>query len=256
MTWYAPDGSDPILFRVPVRVDATGDTGTVEVDFTVSTTFTHFFDHVDIQNLRVADADGVTSLDWDTGNFSPTVKTAEIEVQNWTLNKDNAVNFFWIYYGGEAANREDGTFSPSTPITDAECVLQCPTGIVFDAARQGPGDTAPKLEVQKSAADVLDVWFDVTGLLQKRCRAFNGSLDYETVSWLDARVLSGGSDQSGLRDADKSYMVELGGRTYVSTRVKAGSSGTDYTISLLMGTSLDRIYDLRALLKVQDLLNT
>jgi hypothetical protein len=87
-------------------------------------------------------------------------------------------------------------------------------------------------------------------MLQRQANTFNDSNRYEEIAWATVQSLSGGSDDAARYDESLTTISDPG---WIKVRIKAGSSGTDYTLAVTIGTSKQRVIQARAIVDVQDL---
>ena len=99
------------------------------------------------------------------------------------------------------------------------------------------------------AAEEIDVWVDCRRMLARRRDATEYSMRYEEIHSINANVEANGSNQSSMIDETKTRALSNG---WARCRVKAGSSGTSYVVIVKITTSLARVIEARAIMKVQD----
>lgn len=251
--------------RMDVAVDGSSRAaGSVDVKFSIGPAQACFWGNVqdDLYDVIITDADGLTLLGWQFTSLDLAAKTVQIEVDNYDQIAANVTGRLYIYWNTLA----EVVVDPQTPFTlttelDAYVTSEEPAQ-VLTVQRPAPGRTIPQLAALKSAAEELAVWIDPRQLMRSlagKCD-LNGSRLYEEIAYTSIAIEEAGTPNAGMVDATKTR-AQSG---MVRVTMKAGTSGTDYTAVLTIGTTSPderatngvgalRIIEQRILLQVQDL---
>ena len=194
---------------------------------------------------RFAQSDGTTIVAynrsaWDYANRSATFQLDAVQT---LANATCAVYMYWGY-----SSASDGDSSPTiASAKTGEVEVGCPTVPMLQAQLDPFGNSNPVQRFQKTVAEVLDVWIDCRSFLAKRCVPNAGSKRYEELHAVSYSVETNGSAQASMIDQAYTRVLDPG---WVRVRVKAGSTGTSYTIIPKITTSLGRVVEARAIMKV------
>lgn len=239
-------------YRVPIAVNNIGGaSANFDVQASIPADFDLFWDNVlsSGNDIRVCTADGRTLATYDIAGLSVTNRVGTIEVQATQLDAD-ATHLLWLYWGYASAADARTAFVPASAKTGTIRVER--PKLIIPVERQRPGATKPATELQKAAAEALDLYWHMTPALTARDSAYNGRGEYEGVKSVTFDVQTGGVSQAALFDESLTYFVETRKGLYVKTRVKAGSSGTNYTTILTVTSTLARIIEGRCVLRVRN----
>ena len=250
MSWYSTAWKN----RFPVSVDNVSGSGTVDVTFTIPPTLSLFWDSVrsDGFDVVVTDSDGHTLLTYERETWTYATQTAVFELHASSPNNADCVAVCWVYYANAAATDGSGSFAVSSAKTGTVELAAPGVGRVA-ARREAPGARKPAQVITKGSVEAINVWVDVTGLLTSRTTAFDGSSPLDEVASIQVNVTDGGVSQTGMFEAGVSSIIEAeSGFCWVKVRVKAGSSGTDYTLQVKIITTGGETYTPRFLLRVRD----
>jgi hypothetical protein len=152
----------------------------------------------------------------------------------------------WMYWGNADVSSVSTTVTPSAAKT-GYVEMGRPTERQITVRPERLGSGTPQGRITKSASEVVWVWFDLRGVLQTFQDTFGKKYIYEEVAYATYEVLSGGAAQAGMVDATKTRFMD----GWVRVLVQAGTTNTDYTISLTVVTHLGRTLNPRAGLKVR-----
>lgn len=254
MAWY----SSSWKYRRAITIDATGPASTVDVEAAIPATDDEFWSNVNASgdDIVVTAADGITPLTYDLASFNTNTRTGTIEIDGMAVTAGFMVNAF-VYWGNSGATNSLTTFSPSSAVTGAiEFVSGAPVFTVR-ATRERPGATTPRRPLSKGSAEQIYVDFDFSDLLEllPPGSAYEGHLAHEEIAHLSSfQVLLSGVDQTAMYTTTAHRFLPYG---RVRCLVKAGSSGSDYTLVCSVvtsrpGSSITRTLTARAALRVRD----
>jgi len=242
-------------YRHPVAVNKqTAGTAAEDVSIVIPSDWPQFWDNVKAAgaDIRVCGADGVTLLTYDLNGFNATTKVCTVEVDNWTPPAANSTPLIWLYWGNSAAVDATTPFVPVSARTGSVWHY-LPTSPIIRALAEPPSSTKPRVRLSKTSYEIARVWWNLQGLLSSRAEPHEGTLDAEEVSWVGYGVESGASEQASEMDESLTrYALDSTGALFVSTLIKAGSSGADRTISLQVGTTDGRQLNPRTWIQVRD----
>lgn len=199
-------------------------------------------------DVRFYSADG-TALAYNRGTWTYASRTASFRVAALPSSAQNQAVQFFMYWG---ASVSDGSTAASAGnLISSSAILYAATPAqVVNASPQPVGATSPAVTITKSTGDTILLWWDVAPLLWLREMRYNGFLSYEEVQYVnDVLVTTGGATQASMVTESATKVKD--GR-YIVTQHQAGTTGTSYTISLDVQTTLGRIFDLRVQLDVTD----
>lgn len=277
MSWR----SSAFAKRVPITIINTAGGATPDSNTVIPVDLDAFWSVIDTSanELRVTAADGYTLLNYSVddgsgGAFSKSSRLGRIRIDGMAApGVANEALLVWLYFGTDGTQ---GSAAVATTITSAE------TGVIERgaprdsdggdwvevAAPPRPGLDRPRGVFGKGSADASDLWLEVSNLLQIRASRYAGKLLYEEPRSATYVVDDdAGSAQAGMIDLTLSRWVEVVTGTgqrklFLRMRVKAGSSGSQYTavptivtaIPLQSGTH--RTLTARAGFRVRDVLET
>tara|TARA_R100000234_G_scaffold56126_1_gene33812 strand:+ start:309 stop:1064 length:756 start_codon:yes stop_codon:yes gene_type:complete len=248
MSWY----SNTWGYRLPVSINNTSGATSFDATITVPFDAQIFWSNVenDGHDVRFTSSDGMTVLAYNRATWNYSDRVAIFNVDSVPCASNDATAIMFMYFGNSSAS--DGSTSPS--------ISSAKTGSIELASHVGgqtvvlrpfrAGETIAQQKISKTSNEEIDVWIDCRRALQKRSVAFNKSRRLEEVDYIQVQVLANGSDQSGQYDESKTTLSDPG---WVKCRLKAGSSGTDYTLAVTIGTSQTRVLQARAIVDVQDI---
>lgn len=254
-------------YRLPITVDNSGAAATpkdVTVDLATIKHIDRFWENVETngEDIRVTDADGRTLETFDLASFSKSGRSGTLEVQSVAIPSGAKMVLLWVYFGKAGASTGITAFAPASPLTGYIEAGLPTTGHIISVQPHPPGATQPPARVSKVAVDEIDIWWDFSRVLQRAPYPSSGSRAYEEILSLSQQVLLAGADQAAMYDLSKARFVWTdAGRMYVRTRIKAGSSGSNYTLALRATTTISsntaaRIFDARGFLAVKDVAET
>jgi hypothetical protein len=125
-------------------------------------------------------------------------------------------------------------------------------------APQRPADTTPRESRTKSADEVIWLTFDFGDALQPLLGSGDNQTQFEELADITYAVTEAGVTQAGMVSASSVRVID--GR-YVQVQVQGGTSGEDYTVSVLARTNYPtgqtgRTLDARCLLVVRNVQDT
>ena len=250
MSWYSSDWR----FRAPLSIDNISGSGMIDARITIPTAFDAFWadTRADGFDVVVTDSDGVTALTYQRQTWTPASKAGVLEINDWAPNNADCVAVAWVYWGNASAADGSSSFTASSPNTGI-LQLAAPGAIRVRAIREAPGALKPSQVITKGSQETLHVWADVSPLLGGRSLVGNGSPRLDEVASVQVGVFDGGVSQAAMFEAGASMVIEdRAGRCWVRVRVKAGSSGTDYTLQIKIITTTGETHTPRYLLRVRD----
>lgn len=250
MSWYGKAWK----FRAPIAINNNGGASTIDITCAVPFAFDLFWDNVqsDLDDVRITLADGHTLASYALSGLNYANRVVTLQVDGMSAGSDDATVLLWLYWGNAAASAASTSVTISSAKTGT-IAMASPRLPAVRAGTERPGDSKPRQRIAKASADEMDVWWDVSPLLATRKKAHERSKLLDEVDYVQFAVTTG---TGGGISTHTSMMEEAATRfvhpAWVSTRVKAGASGTDYTMSLTVKTADGRTYNPRALLKVRD----
>jgi len=250
MSWYSEDWK----FRAPIAVNNNGGASTIDVECAVPYAFDQFWANVqsDLDDVRITLADGFTVASYALNGLNYANRVVTLQVDGVSATSSDGTALLWLYWGNAAAAAATTSVTISSAKTGS-ITMSTPRLPVIRAGTERPGDSTPRQRIAKASADELDVWWDLRPLMATRARAHEKSRLLDEVDYVQFAVTTGTgggiSTHTSMMDEAKTRFIHP---AWVSTRIKAGTSGTDYTASLTVGTADGRTYNPRALVKVRD----
>ena len=243
--------------RIPVFVDKlSAGVSTEDLTFTVPVEMSVFWDNVESTgfDIRVTDADGTTALTWQRQSFTKASFTCVLEVDDWTPPLADSMAQIWIYTGNSGASDTSGSFTAASARTGHLTALK-PCGRVLTWSPPTPGVTKPPLQVSVSTLEDARPWIDVSAGLCNLDRKSQGRLEGEEILWVTQEIHSSGSDTSARYNETTMRRFDRG---FIRLHIESDqlTSGTDYTLSLKVGTTEGRILNPRVLIRCQDVAET
>lgn len=236
--WLKDSNGNRFTDRMSVAVDNSGGSaGTIDWTMTIPAFADSFWTDIrsSAQDLRVTAADGCTLLTFEAASFNSTTRTVTLEVDNDTAEA-GAVLQRWVYWGNADVSSVSTTVAPAGTIRTGYLELGRPTYHQVKVRPERPDSTRWQGRIQKSSTEQIWVFFDVREALQYFLDAFGKKHHYEEVVYATYEVLAGASAQAAMVDATSTRFLD----GWVRVLVKAGSSGTTYTLSLTIVTTLGR----------------
>lgn len=236
--------------RASVAAWSTGTAGTYDATVVPAADMEEFWGSVQSTgyDVRFYSADG-TSLPYARSSWTYASRTASFRVTGIVTTAADQIVQFFMYWGASAS---DGATSPAVgngPLTCAILYAATP-GSVINVRPQPAGATSPAVTVTKAVGDTIWLWWDVASILLERDTAYNNFKSLEEIFRVtDVTVSTGGAAQSAMTSESATKIKD--GR-YIVTQHTAGTSGTEYTVSLDFSTTLGRAFDARVQLNVQD----
>mgnify|MGYP006928192920 CR=1 FL=1 len=228
-SWWHADWS----IRIPVLLDTSASSGTVDATIAIPTTMQLLWDNVDSNGyeIRVTKADGVTQVPhqlaagWDTAT-----QTGTIELDNFAVPVTNEMSLVWVYCGNTGASDGSTSFTASTPITGYMTPERPSNNLVAGTERLGA--TTAQVAFAKNSNDVAFVYMPLALELAGRCGPdYAGGDGFEGIqNWLYS-VEASGSPVASAIDVTLCRVTDCGsnGRElWVRLAIQAGSDTTNY----------------------------
>lgn len=230
------EGSYIWRYSAAITVDARAwVSGAAEVTVTIPSQWDAFWSTVnatDARDVRILDADGRTLITAykviKTGGAAIdataiTNRDGTIQISGWTPPAA-AMCRLVLVWGSSAAS----AFGAPTSVSPLTGYIALPVPSVgWRAEPEPPGATKPRARLTKGASEVLVVGVTVAALLASRKEPQAQRRGHDAIRYASYAVQTGGASQAGMVEAAS---VRFIGEDTVTMLVKAGSSGTDYTI--------------------------
>lgn len=247
--------SSNYTYMVPVAVyvsaGSEGSPQSVDFQLTIPTDWDLFWTTIrsDGRDVVITDNDGKTKPAFSRSSFVYASRTLVLDVDNWVApSGGGAVNLCWLHFGyaSEATDHTVAT-AVASPIT-GYVEQSKPSGRVLVYDNQRPGVSAARLALSKQSTETIHLWIGFPGLAARRSR-FNGSWAYEWLKYVVPAVLDAGVAQAGMVTLADTRFHDV---SWVRMTAKAGSSGTNYTVSLKVVTNQSQTLNARYQLRVKD----
>jgi len=252
MTWYDAE----YRRRQIVGIDATGGTGvsgTIDVEFQVPTDWDDFWDNIrsDFKDVVVTDSEGNLANFARKSGANYSTRTLTLQIDALTIKNDDSFCVAYVYYF-----QPDETADQSTSVTidspkTGYIMLSAPhSRVVSQPASQSALD-APVQSFIKASTDEVHVFFLINRNFAKRLSPYNERNDQEGIEYVDVKSYdSSGTDSSARYDIRATRI----GNGFVRASFQAGDSGSDFAIAIQVYTTLGQLLEMRAILRVIDLL--
>lgn len=244
MTWYDKNWR----YRAAVALDNSAGSGTtIDGQVTIPIHWDHFWNTIEsnAHSIRFTQSDGTTGCNYNrqTWTYADRSGVFQIDGVQAIANESTVI---YMYWGNSSAGDGDGSPTISSAKT-GEIEVSAPLPPIVSLQLDPYGSSNPKPRFQKTVDEVVDVWIDCRPSLARRSSSNAGSSRYEEIHSVNVDVQTNGSSQASMFDETKTRVIDPG---WVRIRVKAGSSGTAYTIIPKITTSLGRVIEARAIMKV------
>lgn len=244
------------LYRAPITVNLLSGGGTVDISAPVPSAWPEFWDRIlsSGADIRVVSADGATLCTYDLQGFVYATKTLTIEVDNVDLTTAGSnMALLWLVWGNASAVDAHTTFAPASAKTGS-FGIEAAQGRYCMVQPERLNATKAQKVWTKSANETVDCYFDFSQLLRRRSTPYGGGTEYEEILSISLQEvdLAGAAQGSMITTSSARF---IGGSTAM-LRVKAGTSGTTYTVICQVTTTLGAVYEGRARLYVENVSET
>lgn len=226
-------------YRMPIVINnAAGSPTPEDVTFVVPTNWDHFWTtlgQADGDDIALTSADGETEVTW---QFNPALNVGNRAA---TFEIDNAVNattsfpgaVLWLYWGNATIASRAGTFVYAASKTAYVLTSSYAYDIRFIWSREAPNVNKARPSFQKTAAESVIVAIAYRGVLSVRPTPYGGGNEDEEPAYVNYAVYDDTSAQAAMIDATAIRMDN----DYIYLIVKAGTTGTEYTLRVTMTTT-------------------
>lgn len=254
MGWY----SAATPYRIAVTVEHTGGGTTVDVQIPIPANFDHVWENTraDGFDLVPVAADGETLLTFDLSAWNQANRTGTVRVDGLSITATSGQYLLWLYYGDPDAADQSSAVTISGPLS-GRVELGGPSTFAATIQPEPFGVSNPRNRIQKAADEQVFIWLNLQPLLERRFLRNNGRDLFEEPYLAVVVVTLAGVAQPLMVDVSKQRFVWDGERTWVRAFIKAGVSGTDYTVEIDLKTHIPpeashRALQPRVLLSVRD----
>lgn len=224
-------------YRTPVTVDdETGTPGGTDVTITVPVDMDLFWDNVRSagEDVRIVAADGETAVA--TWEFDPAFSTSTRActiVADAATAGSSGVSILWLYWGQATVTTAAGSFVAAATHTGIAIVSSYAVDVVFVWSREAPNVNKARPAFQKTANETVVVAIAYRGILARRAFPYGGGIEDEEPSTIDYAVYDDTSAQAAMVETGSTRLDE----NYIYLIVKAGTTGTEYTLRVTMTTT-------------------
>ena len=251
MSWYNASWGN----RCPILIDKkTIGVAAVDVTAAIPIDFDDFWNNVlaSGNDIRVTDADGITLETYDiAAGFNTATRSGTIEIQAIVPPAASSMFVAWLYWGNSGASDARTAFAPAAARTG----YIHPSGPGFPRFRAGveePGAQKPRQLMAYGTVETVFPWFDLSGLLFDRADTYSGRRLADEISYLQLFCYnSAGTDQTAERTITQ---LRLWDRAWVRAHITSGTDDADRALSVRVGTSGNRVADVRILAQCRDVL--
>ena len=252
MTWF----NEEYRRRQIVGINATGGTGisgTIDVSFLVPADWDDFWDNIrsDFKDVVVTDSQGrlVQFRRKSGANYSTRTLTLQVDGLNIKNDDSFCVVYLYFFNPDETSDQSD-TVTIDSPKTGYIMLSAPHSRIVSQASTSSALDT-PVQSFVKSSVDEVHVFFVINQNFAKRFAPYNERNDEEGIEYIDVKSY----DDSGTDSTERYDIRDTRiGNGFVRASFKAGTDGDSYAIAIQVYTTLGQLFEIRAILRVIDLL--
>ena len=249
MSWFDSDWKR----RAAITVNNHSGANTIDIEVAVPSTYAQFWDEIqaDGDDVRVCLADGVTLASYKIDSFNYSNKVVNVHVNDVTVNSADAAVVLWLYWNNASAAAAVSTFTIASEKTGSLELGIPGTGShpVIPCRAELPAATVPRHQIGKQAAEDLHLWFDLSGVLNKRGTLYEDSQLLEEIDFFTFITSTSGSAVNSMIDTAEHRLVHP---HYIRVTSKAGSSGTNYVGKLTVSTTEGRTINCLVGIIVQD----
>lgn len=240
--WYGT-GAAPSVWtkRRSITLDCPSGGPSFDHDVTIPQGWDEFWTTIDSSGneLRVVNSVG-TLLDYGVDNgsgeaFSKTNRLGRIRINHTTAPAIPGMQCAWLYYGSTSTQGSSGG-AAGTGGQSGYIELASPSGPHRFAHRpQVPGTLQPRESFHKTAAETCDVWIYLGRATARGITPIFGSVEDEELHYITQSVENtAGADQAAMYNLSMARFVWVEGQgMWVRCIVQAGSTGSNYTLSLV-----------------------
>lgn len=251
MSWYEKD----YRRRQIIAIDCTGgSSGSATIDVTVEIPkdWDDFWENIrsDFKDVVLTDSNGLL-VDFKRSSANYSTRTLTMQINDLDIDNANSTQACYLYFFNPDETVDHAvTFTATSPKT-GEILLSMPhSRIVSQQDSQSALDT-PLQSFNKNVGDTVHVFFMISKGFAKRIAPYNERNDQEGLMYATVNAYnSSGEAVPTLFDA---RLLRFG-NGFVRATFTAGTTGTDYAIAINCYTTLGQVFQLRAILRVIDLL--
>lgn len=240
MRWFDADFSH----RFPIVIDGSATaSGTVDAKIALTGVAAEFWATVqaDVDDIRIARADGLAGISYDLESLDYANKTVTIELDGLTHHATNTMTVVWAYFGdADAVNDEDG-FTPSTPL-NGHFLFSGPGDAPVYPLGSPVGATEPVNRRQKRTTETIQAWFAVGpfGALAYPYEGRAGAPEGPQSLSSTATVVAGGSGTVTAATSSIRLFLDADGQLYARVTASGGADANDYDLVLTVVTTEGR----------------
>ena len=253
MSWYS--GSFNRREQIAVN-GSSASAGTFDLVISIPEDFDSFWDNIrsDGNDVVVTLADGksITNFKFASG-FNISNRTITLNVQNYALAVSGVSGFVWLYWDNpNQSSSLQSVFTLGGSTLNGYIYLCQPFGRLVTSIGYSQIALQPQSTFSKEENEKVDIWFPMNAVLAGRNQPYNQHLNCEEVDYVQAAVIdSTGSVVSTMIVADEEIRASSG---WCRVRIKAGSTGNNYAVKLLVATTHAQQIFITSILEVNTIL--
>ena len=253
MSWILEIGaSGQWGYRASLSIDNSGGgAGAFDAAVVIPSDWDSFWDNIDqadARDVRVRRPDGFTAVTkYDFAGLAVATRALTLEIQD--AAPAAGMLHYHLYWGNASAVDAKSAFAPAAALT-GYAELGTPGRRYGLVQPELFGNTKPRILWSKAVSEQVFAWFDFAPLLQARRAPFQREVGFEEISYVSlVDVQLAGATQAGMFDVTA---TRISNGSVVGVLLKAGTTGTQYTVLCRIVTSKGRTIEARALLFVQN----
>lgn len=242
--------------RVAITLDNTGANASDDYDIEIPPWFDEFWSAIDSSGneLRVTHANGITVADYDVddgagGSFDQSGRAGRIRLNNFAAQATASMVLCWLYFD-PSSTQGSGAGTAGSGTGTGYIELGQPSQHVVLYQPQRPGLARPRDVRTKTSSEQVQVWFDLTAMLERVDTAARGKRLYEEPWFASVASYDSGGSSASLESLADTRFVSSRRRVYLRTEVSGGSSGSAYSMAASVHTVHPRTTTVNTLYRI------
>ena len=252
MTWYKED----YRRRQIIAINATGGVGSpadIDVEVKIPEDWDDFWDNIrsDFKDVVVSTSTGEEVAFARKAGANYSTRNLTLQLDRLSIKNDDSFAVAYVYfYNPDETTDHSGSVTIDSPKT-GHILLSAPhSRVVSQPASQSALD-APVQSFVKGSNDEVHVYFLINQNFAKRLSPYNERNDEEGIDYVNVYSYDSSGTNATARYTESETRI---GNGFVRATYKAGDSGSDYAIAIQISTTLGQLFEMRAILRVIDLL--
>lgn len=252
MTWYKED----YRRRQIIAINATGGVGSaadIDVEVQIPEDWDDFWENIrsDFKDVVVSTSTGEEVAFARKAGANYSTRTLTLQIDRLSIKNDDSFAVAYVYYYNPDETTDHSDSVTITSPKTGHILLSAPhSRVVSQPASQSALD-APVQSFVKGSNDEVHVYFLINQNFAKRLSPYNERNDEEGIDYVNVYSYDSSGTNATARYTESETRI---GNGFVRATYKAGDSGSDYAIAIQISTTLGQLFEMRAILRVIDLL--